>query len=581
MTPVQSPVEGTGADARTARAALWLVALVPVLLCFVPHDLWAPEQPRFGRVAHEMAAEGDWLVTRVNGEPDAEKPPLLFWMMAAVERVTGGPTPAGARLPGALLACLATFATASLARRWFRDPALGDTAGVLFGATLLAIWNAPRAGMDLGLAGFSAIALEGASAAIATRSLGGVLRLGVGVGLGLLLKGPHALLVPLGGAVGAAIATRRRSADEPSLRAPGATGRVLAGTVLGLVLFAAWLVPALAWRGDERTALGVTYGERLVGQLGRRVTGTQEPHLHGPAYLLLLLPLAALPWTLFAAGGAGRALRARLAPAADRLGLGAALGSVLLPLVVMSIPASKRETYLIPLLPAVAALAAYALHRASDARVVREGVRFLVGLIAFLGVAAVLAPALAPVLGPRLYRTDAFDAVTSDVFREPRVVVACVAVGLGSLAAAWLVARVRAEPVRASRRGAVAIALIALGGGFALLPVFDPAASFADAGVVARREAPDGPFYIAGSSDPSPLWALGYRRAVFLKDHAALASTLAPDAPRAIVFAKGGHWTRRATLATPEDRLVLDRARVLWERRVGRATWHLLTNAPP
>jgi 4-amino-4-deoxy-L-arabinose transferase-like glycosyltransferase len=581
MSTLEGPDGRTVAVVATARALLWLVALLPILLCLPPHDLWAPEEPRFGRVAHEMATEGDWLVTRLNGLPDAEKPPLLFWMMAAAEQVAGGPSPLPMRLPGALLACLATFATASLTRRWFRDRALADTAGILFGTTLLAVWNAPRAGMDLGLAAFSAIALEGASAAIAFGSFWGVVRLGLGIGLGFLLKGPHALLVPLCGAIGGAFLARRRSPDEPPLIRKGATLRVLAGTVLGLAIFGAWLVPALAWRGDEMTALKVTFRERLVGQLGRRVTGTKEPHLHGPLFLLLVLPLAALPWTPFAALGAWIAARRERVAREDLFGLGAALGAIVLPLLLLSIPASKRETYLIPLLPAAAALAAYVLHRAPQGRIVRAGVRSLIGGLAVLGAIALLLPVLAPTLGPRLYKTNEYDAVTSEVFTRGPIVVACVAVGLAGLAAAWFVARARAEPVRAARRTALSIVVLAVGGAFAFLPTFDPTASFADAVVVARRDAPGAAFHVAGTSDPSALWAFGFHRTGYIDDHATLAATLAPDAPRALVLAKGNFWTRRAALAKAEDLPKINRARVLWERRVGAATWHLLTNAPP
>ncbi len=551
------------------------MALLPVALSFVPRDLWAPEEPRFGRVAHEMAAEGDWLVTRVNGQADAEKPPLLFWMMAAVEKAVGKQTAVGARLPGALLACLAVFATAALAMRWWKDRALADTAGILFGTTLLVIWNAPRAVIDLPLVAFSAIALEGASAAIVEGSWGGVVRLGLGVGLGLLAKGPHALMIPAGGAIGGAIASRGTGPGGARLRARGATLRVSLGFLLGIALFAAWLVPALAFRGHEPTALGVTYRERLLGQLTRRVAGTDEPHLHGPLYFLWVLPLATIPWLGFAASGTWKAIRLRAAPAADRFGLGAALGALAIPLLVLSVPASKRETYVLPLLPVATALAAYALHRASPAAGTRRAVAALVVGFVVLG----LAIALAPLVAPRVYPGDRYDAVAGDVLSQPVLAVACAALGLGSIAAAQFVARARANPTAAARRAAVAIAVLSAAGGYALIPSFDPAMSFESAVPLVEKEAPGAPYFIAGTSDPSSLWAFGFARAGSISDHRTLAKTLASGAPRALVLAKGAFWTDRKSRASPADLAALDRVRVLWERRVSGYTWHLLTNA--
>ena len=46
------------------------------------YDLWPPDEPRFAEVAREMVQSGDYLVPRVNGEPDKEKPPVLFWAVA-------------------------------------------------------------------------------------------------------------------------------------------------------------------------------------------------------------------------------------------------------------------------------------------------------------------------------------------------------------------------------------------------------------------------------------------------------------------------------------------------------------------
>jgi 4-amino-4-deoxy-L-arabinose transferase-like glycosyltransferase len=570
------PARPPDAPSRGGRLLLSLVAALPVLLTLVPHDLWPPEEPRFGRIAHEMAEGGDWLVTHLSGKADAEKPPLLWWAMAGVERLVGRPTPWGMRLPEALLAAFAVLATTSLARRWFRDDALATTAGILFGTTALVLWNGPRVGLDLPLAAFSVVALEGATSAIVDGSWRGALRLGLGIGLGLLAKGPHVLYVPLAGAAGGAYAARGLP------RPRGAGLRVGAGVLLGLAILAAWLVPALLVRGDQVTWDGPTYRDRLLGQLTRRLSGEREPHLHGPLYLLPVLLAYALPWTGLVVAGVASRFRVRRAPAEDRFGLGAALGGLLVPLVLLSLASSKRETYLVPLLPCAAILSAHVLHRVGDARHATRGVGVAVVALAALAAAV----AAAPFVAPSVYPGDRYDVVTGhDLARTP-VVVACAALALllaGCAVASW---RTRARPVRAARLTAAFAAAAALAGGAVFVPFFDPAGSFADAVPVARREAPGAPFHVARTSDPSSLWAFGFDRVESrVDDYPALARVLAPDAPRALILAKGSFWTKRPDAAqrTDADRDVhaaLDRVRVLWERRVSGTTWHLLTNAP-
>src|SRR5438132_8730498 len=208
MRPMEGalPVPPQADGARPAPALLLLAAAVSLLAALSPRDLWAPDEPRYGRIAHEMVESGEWLVPHLGGLAYPEKPPLVLWLEAAVDRAMGGQSPVRARLPSALLAALAVLLTARVARRWFDDRALGDTAGILFATMGLVLWNSSRAGLDLPLAAFALLAIEGGTAVVLDRSWGGALRLGLGLGLGLLAKGPHALCVPVGALVGGCLA---------------------------------------------------------------------------------------------------------------------------------------------------------------------------------------------------------------------------------------------------------------------------------------------------------------------------------------------------------------------------------------
>ena len=104
--------EPPSADRRLGPRLLVLVAaLACVVGALSARDLWAPDEPRYGQVAREMLASGDWLVPHVNGAPYAEKPPLYYWVAAALSAPGGRVTAITARLAAALLAAGAVWLT--------------------------------------------------------------------------------------------------------------------------------------------------------------------------------------------------------------------------------------------------------------------------------------------------------------------------------------------------------------------------------------------------------------------------------------------------------------------------------------
>ena len=89
----------------------WL--LVPLLVVYVSSlgrvGFLGPDEPRYASIGREMARSGDWVTPRLDGSPWFEKPPLLYWMTGAGQRLHLSDEWA-ARLPLAL---------ASLAFLWF------------------------------------------------------------------------------------------------------------------------------------------------------------------------------------------------------------------------------------------------------------------------------------------------------------------------------------------------------------------------------------------------------------------------------------------------------------------------------
>jgi 4-amino-4-deoxy-L-arabinose transferase-like glycosyltransferase len=336
--------------ARAWRRALpWLLLAAALAWGLGAYPLLDPDEGRNAEVAREMMASGDFVLPRLDGLPYLDKPVLFFAADALAQRALGA-NEAAARLPSLLFA----LATAALTG-WFAGRLFGRRARPIAALAALAaplpIAFARTVIFDSMLTFFVVLALCAFYLAVEARAArraaaGGSSGLGWTVlawgamGLGVLTKGPVALAVPLLAAAPFAIVRR----------ASRAVWHPLGFAVLALAV-APWI-----WAVSLQVPEFLHYA--LVVETFRRVT-TPEMNREGPVWVFLPFLIAgALPWSvLVLAGwrrsvwprGAGR----RLDP--PRLYL---LLWIALPLALFSLSHSKRPQYILPLLPAVALLAA-------------------------------------------------------------------------------------------------------------------------------------------------------------------------------------------------------------------------------
>jgi 4-amino-4-deoxy-L-arabinose transferase-like glycosyltransferase len=249
----------------------------------------AGTEPLRALVAHQMVQSGDLLVPHIYGELYLRKPPLQYWIVAAVEWAAGHGDEFIWRLPSAVgSAGLAVF-LAWWGGRWF-----GDRARLVSGFSclaLIALWAQDRGGdIDALNTLFSVLTacciLEivfGERDAQAGRlKVGWCVALALCSGAALLLKGPAALPTILGALVGSALlAAGRRGLKRPA---------VWIGLFLGAAIFAAWLVPMIL--------------RIRSGHLPADSTGAQEAadrlllHSFSDAFWAMLVPLRVLIYAL-------------------------------------------------------------------------------------------------------------------------------------------------------------------------------------------------------------------------------------------------------------------------------------------
>jgi len=342
-----------GARSRAARvvtgaAVLW-VALAGVT--FAARPLLPVDETRYVAVAWEMWREGSWLVPMLNGEPYDEKPPLLFWLIG-LGWSAFGPSATWARLVPGLGALAALFVVRALGRLlWPQDERVAGIAPwILMGTGLWAIVSTALL-FDAMLSAFVLLAVYGAVRAWRGRAGSGWTIAAVAAGLGILTKGPVALLpvVPVW-LLGPWWTAPERPVCPRSWYA-GAFAALAGAAAIAL----AWAVPA-ARAGGESYAASI-----LWGQTAGRVVETLS---HGKPWwwYLAQVPWILLPWTLWPP--LVRALGA-LRRAPDEPGTRLCAVWIGVPLVLFSAVHGKQPQYLLPLVPGFALLAARALVRAA------------------------------------------------------------------------------------------------------------------------------------------------------------------------------------------------------------------------
>lgn len=124
------PCATVGKVSETLSTALRAAPLVFALYFFglTNMGLISADEPRYAAVSLEMARSGDWVTPKLWGERWFEKPPLLYWMEAAGFRFGLGQELAP-RLPGALIGiAFLAFYYWALAREFSQQGAMFSTA---------------------------------------------------------------------------------------------------------------------------------------------------------------------------------------------------------------------------------------------------------------------------------------------------------------------------------------------------------------------------------------------------------------------------------------------------------------------
>lgn len=346
---IERPESAESAESAKARLAASLIALVLVasaLFQLHSRPLFDPDEGRNAEVMREMAVSSDLVVPRLNGLPFLDKPFLYFAAGGLAARLLGA-TELAVRLPAFLCTVGTLFVTWRFARGWLGRDGAGAQAAAALGASAIFLAYSQIVIFDAMLTLWITVAAMALHHAVEAEARGRRVAWAwiawAAMALGILTKGPVALLVPLVAAIPWAIWRRRFSA----LFAWGAPLAIVP-------LVGPWLWAVL--REDPRFLHYVLFTETLG-----RMSADNALRRDAPIwYYLPILLLGALPWTLVPIAG-WRELRDGWREREPTLRF--LLAWFAIPFVFFSLLHSKRPHYILPILPALALISVWIWRR--------------------------------------------------------------------------------------------------------------------------------------------------------------------------------------------------------------------------
>ncbi|HXI12894.1 MAG TPA: glycosyltransferase family 39 protein [Thermoanaerobaculia bacterium] len=364
----------------TRQKTLALALLIVAISLFISpwlRDLFVGDETKYSQIIREMRSADSFFVPRLNGSPYTHKPPLHFWMIYLLAIPFGALSIWPYVIPSLVAFVAMLFLMRRLGEEFFPASDAGMISAFIFATSFLAWGLAQTARMDL-----SFIFCISLTALLLKRFIDGenprdLYLSAVVTGIGIMIKGPMAFVIPLFLMVLQRF--RRKSLPRASY--------------LGAFLIAAgipllWLIPAVIIGGGEFAR------EILITQNVGRAVGSWV-HRSPPWFYVIRAPLTFFPWFLLAVIALLTLYRTR-----ERAGavLSPISGNamflvhwVIAVLVPFSLISGKLDIYMLPAFPPLALLMGDFVARRSGDSWARAAFRanlittLLVGVIGLVG----------------------------------------------------------------------------------------------------------------------------------------------------------------------------------------------------
>lgn len=302
-------------------------------------DLWAPVEPRYAEIARIMFAKGEWIVPTLNGDLYTDKPILYFWLALIASKLFGAVNEWTVRLPAVLGGVGFVLATYLIGKEFF-TARIGFLSAVILATSMRVIWEARWAHVDMLFGFFFLLSIYFAARTFLAKGRDHEILFAYAfMGLAVLTKGLIGVVLPALTLISLMVARR----DWWMI----AAAKLPIGIPLFLLITTPWffLVSQATDGKWLKDFLYIHHFQRYTAGAGHR-----QPFY----YYLTTLPVDLLPWTLF------------VAPALFAYWQYRRIWHEPVPLffvlwfltvfLFFSASDTKRELYLLPLLPTLALL---------------------------------------------------------------------------------------------------------------------------------------------------------------------------------------------------------------------------------
>ena len=361
--------------------------LILVLLCSLLYlvglggrDFWAPVEPRYGEIVRVMFAKDEWIVPTVNGGIYTDKPVFFFWLALVASKMAGGVSEWTVRLPAALGGIGFILTTYFFSRDFF-CARIALIAAAVLATSMRVIWESRWAHVDMVFCCWFMLSVYFAARTFLRKGHAYEILLAYAfMGLAVLTKGFIGVVLP--GLVFTTFMVLRRD-----WRMLGAA-KLHLGIPILLLITLPWFFLV------DRATGGRWLSEFIYVHHVQRYTAGAG-HRQSIYYYLTTLPVDFLPWTIFA-----------VPPLIARWPYRQAIKSIssqlclcwfVAILVFFSLSSTKRDLYLLPLLPTLALVVACYINSLIGECVADDASCrwIIVSFFAMLALGAILVPAAA------------------------------------------------------------------------------------------------------------------------------------------------------------------------------------------
>ncbi len=335
-----------------SRNWIFVLLLLTFSLFFFRLGSWAffdADEGRYGSIPREMVVNGDFITPTLNHIKFFDKPPLLYWGIAASYKLFGF-SEAAARLIPALAALMGVLFAWQLGRKMFSERA-GLLAAVILSTSLMWPLLARVVVTDMLVSSLLFVSLAlwwmAHTQTVPKRQKAFYAAFWAAMALAVLAKGPVNLVLAGGAIVLYCLLQRQWSALK-------ATFHPL-GLAVFFVVATPWFI-AVALHNPEFNYY-FWYDQHIARFFGESMSGAD--HIRGIDYFIKLIPVILFPWSIFIPVAIYAAVQAWKQPDSPRRRAGIYLLSIIIFILAFySSSSSKLITYLLPILPPVAILLA-------------------------------------------------------------------------------------------------------------------------------------------------------------------------------------------------------------------------------